>query len=133
MLIFIFHHFKFEIIRYGKTMSNPEGGERDLGVQPLDAMMAAWNVGNHDMVEVSTEQLTHKQVQKARMGRRLTLKMMQKVTRALNVTIWYRLNDEQKEAYYEYMHRDLFNYAKGADPDWQDPNKNLQAELSDES
>ena len=38
--------------------------ERDLGTQPLDRMMDEWGMGNHDMVEVSTEQLTHKQVQK---------------------------------------------------------------------
>jgi len=101
------------------------GNERDLGKQPLDQMMEDWGMTNHDMVEVSTEQLTHKQVQKARNGRRLTLKMMQKVTRAFNVCIWHRLNDEQKEVYYEYMHRDLFNYAKGADENWEDPNKEL--------
>ena len=54
--------------------------ERDLGLQPLDKMMNEWGIDNHQLVEVSTEQLTHKQVQKARKGRRLTLKMMQKVT-----------------------------------------------------
>ena len=103
--------------------------DHDLGVQPLDKMMDLWGVRNHDLVEVSTEQLTHKQVQKARKGRRLTLKMMQKVTRAFNVAIWMRLNDEQKEAYYEYMHRDLFNYAKGYDAAWLDANKSIQEEL----
>jgi len=117
-------------------MSNSENTERDterdLGVQPLDAMMKVWNVDNHDLVEVSTEQLTHKQVQKARMGRRLTLKMMQKVTRALNVAVWHKLNDEQKEAYYEYMHRDLFNYAKAHDAEWVDPNGTIQEALSHE-
>ena len=51
--------------------------ERDLGLQPLDKMMDEWGLDNHQLVEVSTEQLTHKQVQKARKGRRLTLKMMQ--------------------------------------------------------
>ena len=102
-----------------------ESDQRDLGVQPLDRMMDEWGIGNHDLVEVSTEQLTHKQVQKARKGRRLTLKMMQKVTRAFNVTIWHRLNDEEKEAYYEYMHRDLFSYAKGHDAQWEDPNREL--------
>ncbi|MBT8036970.1 MAG: hypothetical protein KJO21_05450 [Verrucomicrobiae bacterium] len=96
--------------------------QRDLGVQPLDRMMDEWGISNHDMVEVSTEQLTHKQVQRARIGRRLTLKMMQKVTRALNITIWYRLNDEEKEAFDEYFHKRLFNYAKGFDADWTDPN-----------
>ena len=54
--------------------------------------------------------------------------MMQKVTRAFNVAIWGQLSDEQKEAYYEYMHRDLFNYAKGHDADWVDPNKSIQEE-----
>ena len=110
-------------------MSDAERDERDLGVQPLDAMMDAWGIGNHDMVEVSTEQLTHKQVQKARSGRRLTLKMMQKVTRAFNVTIWYRLNDEEKEAFDEYLHKRLFNYAKGFDAQFEDPNIKMIVEV----
>ncbi len=104
--------------------------DRDLGVQPLDRMMDEWAMTNHELVEVSTEQLTHKQVQKARNGRRLTLKMMQKVTRAFNVTIWFKLTNEQKEAYYEYLHRELFSYAKGYDADWKDPNVEIQAELA---
>ncbi|MGB2403211.1 MAG: hypothetical protein ACPIA7_07345 [Akkermansiaceae bacterium] len=109
-----------------------ESKERDLGSQPLDRMMDEWRISNHDMVSVSTEQLSHKQVQKARKGRRLTLKMMQKVTRAFNVTIWYRLSDEQKEAYYEYMHRDLFNYAKGYDAKWMDPNESLKEDVKND-
>ena len=109
-------------------MSESEGN--DLGDQPLDEMMASWGLENHDLVEASTEQLTHKQVQRARKGRRLTLKMMQKVTRAFNVAIWYRLNDEQKEGYYEYLHRDVFNYAKGYDAAWVDPNKGLAEQIS---
>jgi hypothetical protein len=112
-------------------MSSADKDERDLGQQPIDSMMEAWGIGNHDMVEVSTEQLTHKQVQKARNGRRLTLKLMQKVCRAFNVTIWHKLSDEQKETYYEYMHRDLFNYAKGFDEKWTDPNQQLIAELGE--
>ena len=51
--------------------------------------------------------------------------MMQKVARALNVAIWNRLTSEQKEHYYEYIHRDLFSYAKGYNPDWTDPNDTL--------
>ena len=101
----------------------------DLGPQPLDAMMQAWNMSNHQVVEVSTEQLTHKQVQRARSGRRLSLKMMQKVTRAFNVTIWYRLDDGQKERYFEYMHKHLFNYAKGYESDFVDPNEALRCEV----
>jgi len=102
---------------------------RDLGAQPLHLMLRDWGLDNHDLVEVSTEQLTHKQVQKARKGRRMTLKMMQKVTRAFNVAIWFRLNDEQKEHFHEYMHRELFNYAKGYDGQWEDPNKPIQEQL----
>ena len=103
--------------------------ERDLGPQPLDEMMDAWGMSNNEMVDVSTEQLTHKQIQRARKGRRLTLKMMQKVNRAFNVTIWYKLNDEQKEAYFEYMHKHLFNYAKGYDPDFVDPNDEIRQQV----
>ncbi|NWK54477.1 hypothetical protein HW115_02565 [Verrucomicrobiaceae bacterium N1E253] len=112
-------------------MSQQDRDARDLGTQPLDKMMQDWGLGNHDLVEVSTEQLTHKQVQKARTGRRLTLKMMQKVTRAYNVAIWYQLKDEEKEAYYEYLHRDLFNYAKGHDPAFVDPNQALMLALKE--
>lgn len=102
-----------------------EENERNHGTQRIDAIMLAWGLDNHDLVTVSLEQLTHKQVQKARAGRQLTLKMMQKVARALNVAIWNRLDDEQRESYYEYIHRDLFSYAKGYSPDWADPNAQL--------
>lgn len=103
--------------------------EREMGPQPLDAMMEAWGLSNHDLVETSPEQLTHKQVRRARKGRLLTLKMMMKVTRTFNITIWNRLTAEQKEAYFEYSHAHLFNYAKGHDPGWQDPNVALQEAL----
>lgn len=115
---------KMGVRDYGDGME-----ERDLGIQPLDAMMEAWKLGNHDVVDVSTEQLTHKQLQRARKGRRLTLKMMQKVTRALNVAIWFQLNDEQKAGYFEYMHKHLFNYAKGYDAAFVDPNAALRVSL----
>ena len=107
-----------------------DGNERDLGLQPLDKMMTDWGLTNHDLVEVSTEQLTHKQVQKARSGRRLTLKMMQKVTRAFNVAIWYRLNDEEKEAFDEYLHKRLFSYAKGYDAQFTDLNLEVIAAVN---
>lgn len=99
--------------------------DRNHGTQPLDELMTRWGLTNHDLVSISTEQLTHKQVQKARTGRQLTLKLMQKVCRALNVAIWTRLSAAQKEDYFEYMHKHLFTYAKGYDPQWQDPNLNL--------
>jgi DNA-binding Xre family transcriptional regulator len=95
---------------------------REHGPQPLDELMAKWKLTNHQLVETSTEQLNHKQVQKARKGRQLTLPMMQKICRALNITIWHRLDKAQKETYFEYMHRHLFSYAKGHEADWEDPN-----------
>ena len=103
--------------------------ERDHGPQPLDALMEKWGLSNHELVETSTEQLTHKQVQKARKGRQMTLKMMIKVNRAFNITLWYKMNDEQKEAFVEYGHKDLFSYAKGYDPDAVDANDELAAEM----
>lgn len=90
--------------------------------------MQTWGISNHDLVDVSTEQLTHKQVQRARQGRQLTLKMMQKVARALNVSIWMKLPEPQKEQYFEYLHKHLFNYAKGYDVNWPDPNEELREE-----
>ena len=99
--------------------------ERDQGLQPLDDLMERWGLGNHDLVDASTEQLTHKQVQRARKGRQLTLKMMMKVSRAFNVAIWHRLSEEEKEAYFEYGHAHLFNYAKGHESAWSDPNGDL--------
>ena len=105
---------------------SPIASEREHGEQPLNLIMQQWGVGNHDLVEVSTEQLTHKQVQKARQGRQLTLKMMQKVARALNVTIWSRLPNHAREQYFEYLHKHLFNYAKGYEAGWTDPNDELK-------
>ena len=84
--------------------------------------MKEWGLSNHDLVAVSTEQLTHKQVQKARKGRELTLKMKMKVARAFNVAIWGRLTNEEREEYFEYLHTHLFSYTKGFDPEWKDPN-----------
>jgi hypothetical protein len=133
VLISYFTISNFKLSVKVPCMSNADKEERDLGVQPIDSMMEGWGIGNHDMVEVSTEQLTHKQVQKARNGRRLTLKLMQKVTRAFNVAIWNRLNDEEKENYYEYLHRDLFNYAKGADAQFVDPNDAMKAGVKNRS
>ena len=98
---------------------------RDHGPQPLIEFMEKWKLTNHELVEASPEQLTHKQVQRARSGRQLTLAMMQKVARTLNIAIWNRLPKEQKEVFFEYLHRHLFNYAKGYDAAWADPNEAL--------
>ena len=73
---------------------------QDLGIQPLDALMAKHGLSNHALVAASTEQLSHKVVQKARMGRRLTIRAKAKVLSALHNAL-----PEQ-----EFAHRDLFNY-----------------------
>lgn len=99
--------------------------ERDLGPQPLVALMEQWRLESHDLVEASPEQLTHKQVQRARSGRRLTLKMMMKLARALNIAIWNRMKPAEKEKFVEYLHKDLFSYSKGYDPEKVDQNRDL--------
>ena len=54
------------------------------GVQPIDGLLAELGLDNHALVNASHEHLTHKQVAKARKGRRLTRHMQEKVLRALN-------------------------------------------------
>lgn len=98
---------------------------RDHGPQPLDALLVRWKITNHELVEVSDEQLNHKQVQKARKGRQLTLHLMQKLMRALNEAALAKLPKDQKANFVPYLHKHLFNYAKGHDPAWEDPNQVL--------
>ena len=75
-------------------------GANDLGVQPLDALMTKHALTNHTLVAASTEQLSHKVVQKARKGRRLTSKAKTKILNAMHAAL-----PEHK-----FAHRDLFNY-----------------------
>jgi hypothetical protein len=103
-------------------MSDPT---RDHGTQPVDSLMSRWQIGNHQLVEASVEQLTHKQVQRARKGRQLTLHLMQKITRTLNDAIAAGLDKESRALFAPYLHKHLFNYAKGHDPAWSDPNEPL--------
>ncbi|MFH1369105.1 MAG: hypothetical protein ABII64_08265 [Elusimicrobiota bacterium] len=56
----------------------------ELGVQPLDGIMARLGISNDELTLASTEQLTHKMVNKGRKGRRLTLNAQIKILRALN-------------------------------------------------
>lgn len=98
---------------------------RDHGPQPLDGLMVRWNLTNHELVEVSEEQLNHKQVQKARKGRQLTLHLMQKMMRALNELVVTKLDKEERMKFIPYLHKQLFNYAKGYDAAWIDPNEEL--------
>jgi len=58
--------------------------ERDLGEQPLNCLMAELGLKSHDLVAASTEQITHKMVQRGCKGRRLTKNVQGKLLRALN-------------------------------------------------
>lgn len=63
-------------------LSNPD---MEAGLQPIDAFMVRRGLSNHDIVELASGTgLTHKQVAKARRGRRLTLRMQDKIVSALN-------------------------------------------------
>lgn len=110
------------------TMAMHDDDTRDHGPQPLDILLTRWGISNHQLVEASVEQLNHKQVQKARKGRQLTLHMMQKVTRALNDVIASRLPKDQQADFAPYTHKHLFNYAKDHNETWTDPNTALMPE-----
>lgn len=56
----------------------------ELTPQPLDAVLKARGLQNEDLVKASTEQLTFKQVQKARTGRPVTANIQGKILNALN-------------------------------------------------
>ena len=59
--------------------------EMNVGVQPLDAIMTEKDIKNHDLVAgMPPGFINHKQVQKARKGRRLTTNMQDKLVDAMN-------------------------------------------------
>jgi hypothetical protein len=58
--------------------------ERNLGEQPLAAIIAAGGYKSADLVKVSSMQLTHKMVSRACKGRRLTPKTKAKIFQAIN-------------------------------------------------
>jgi hypothetical protein len=99
--------------------------ERDLGSQPLLLVLESWELSNHDLVVASPEQLTHKQVQRACQGRKLTLKMKQKLARTLNFAIWGRLTNNEREEFSEYFPKHLFNYSKGFEKNVSDINAGI--------
>jgi hypothetical protein len=78
----------------------PDPIERDLGEQPVAALLASLGLKSHDLVAASTEQITHKMVARACKGRRLTPNVQRKILNALNraTTGSYKLSD-------------LFNYS----------------------
>ena len=72
---------------------------REAGKQPLDQLMIKENFRNNDLVSLSEEGLTHKQVSKGRKGRKITKKLQLKILKA-----WNQLNNE------DLLLDDLFNY-----------------------
>lgn len=87
-------------------MPKPDNIERDLGPQPLDEIMQANDLSNHDLVEASTEQLSHKMVARGRKGRRLKRKAQEKIMRALNT----HTKAQSPDTHRVYTLPDLFNY-----------------------
>ena len=71
----------------------------EAGIQPLDALMVEAEMRNHDLVASSSDGLTHKQVAKARRGRKITLRMQRKLLAA-----WNAARGEEREI------DELFNY-----------------------
>lgn len=58
--------------------------DRDLGEQPLARILIGLEFKSHNLVAASTEQITHKMVQRGCKGRRLTRNVQAKLMRALN-------------------------------------------------
>jgi len=73
--------------------------ERNFGEQPMAGIMALHKLKSHDLVAVSTEQITHKMISRAVKGRRLTPNVQRKILAALN-----------KAVKKKYSLKDLFNY-----------------------
>ena len=73
--------------------------ERNLGEQPMARIMQVHNLKPHDLVVISSVEMTHKMVSRACKGRRLTLNTQSKVLAALN-----------RASGKNYSLRDLFNY-----------------------
>ena len=89
----------------GATENGDDNGiERNLGSQPLDAIMREHALGNHDLVALRPVDLTHKAVQRARKGRRLTPRMKLRVTEVLNSAL------AQRGVGRAYATRELFDY-----------------------
>ena len=81
------------------TDPSAEANNRNHGPQPLAGLLARHALKTQDLVEASTEQITHKMVARAVKGRRLTNNVQSKLQRALN-----KLTGEN------YRLADLFNY-----------------------
>jgi hypothetical protein len=79
-------------------------------IQPLDKILSQEHITNHDLVKASQEQLTYKQVQKARRGKLITGNIQGKITRALNRCLL--VQGGQLGAVQSYTLKDLFGSKK---------------------
>jgi hypothetical protein len=80
-------------------MPHDAPAERDLGPQPLAALLERHGLAAKDLVVASGEQLTHKMVSRGAKGRWLTPNVRGKLVRALNAAAGTR-----------YGEGDLFDY-----------------------
>lgn len=78
-------------------------------IQPLDAVLTELQIKHQDLVAVSHEPLTHKNINNARKGRRMTAKMKLRITNTLNHWLKKQPIVENTEVK-EYKVRELFNY-----------------------
>lgn len=67
-------------------MTDDAQAPMEAGIQPIDALLARLGLRNHDLVAAAPGPLTHKEVGKARRGRRLTARTQRRVLAALNAT-----------------------------------------------
>jgi len=77
--------------------SGKDNSERNLGVQPFDAVMQKHGFTNTDLTDTAEIQLTHKAVQRARIGRRLTPYLQRRIVETLNKTLKARKLPERYE------------------------------------
>jgi hypothetical protein len=66
------------------------GEERNLGTQPMDAILTEHGIANSELVTNSKDPITHKAVQRARKGRKLTRRMQQRMVAATNAVLKLR-------------------------------------------
>jgi hypothetical protein len=80
-------------------MTIPTDLDRNLGPQPIAALLEQHKLSHHDVVNASPEPITHKLVARACKGRRLTANSRNKIIRAMEKVLGKTLSK-----------KDLFTY-----------------------
>jgi hypothetical protein len=86
--------------------SKENGNERNMGTQPMDALMTEHEMNNHELLSASPLPMSHKAVQRARKGRRLTRHMQRRMVEAFNLALFKRGADKVPS----FTMEQLFNY-----------------------